>query len=114
MTARTLERLNYRVLAAAGAHEASEAWRRHRGEIGLLLSDMVMADGESGLELARALRKDRPDLPVIIMSGYSEDLVGATLDPDMAFLAKPWTSESLGRAVALGLRSPTTRDESVK
>ncbi len=105
MAARVLTRLDYRVVSAAGAEEAIAIWRRQGDEIRLLLSDMVMADGQSGLDLARSLRADRPDLPVVLTSGYSEDLVGASLDAGMTFLPKPWTGDALARAIASGLRA---------
>ena len=99
MLVRLLERMNYRVLATENASEALRVWRSHTAEIDLLLSDMVMTGGESGLDLARALRRDRPDLRVVIMSGHSQELAGAGLEPDMAFLAKPWTHASLAHAL---------------
>ncbi|MCU0256570.1 MAG: PAS domain S-box protein [Vicinamibacterales bacterium] len=102
--ARSLQRMNYRVLAARDATEAAGLWARHRDEVRLLLSDMVMGEGQNGLQLAHALRGERPQLPVIIMSGHSEDLVGAGLAHDMLFLAKPWTDDALGMMVRLALR----------
>ena len=104
MLSKALGRLNCRVVAAASAAEAVEIWRTRADEVRLLLSDMVMVDGESGLELAARLRGERPDLCVIIMSGYSEELVGASLDPGMVFLAKPWTQATLVSALATACR----------
>ena len=95
----SLQRLNYRVVVAADATEAVRLWELHQAEVRLLLTDMVMVEGVSGLELARALRRERPDLPVIVMSGYSQELVSARLDAGMHFMAKPWTPEVLARTV---------------
>ena len=99
MLAKMLERLNYRVLVAASADEAKRLWHVHGQEVSLLLSDMVMVDGESGLDLAHALRRERPDLRVVIMSGYSQELVGASMGPGMAFLGKPWTQHALAQTL---------------
>jgi CheY-like chemotaxis protein len=99
MLTTSLQRLNYRVLSAADAQEAERLWRQRGAEVDLLLTDMVMVEGATGLELAHALRCERPGLPVIIMSGYSEELVGGGLAPDMVFLPKPWTPEALARTV---------------
>jgi signal transduction histidine kinase/CheY-like chemotaxis protein len=99
MVTTSLERLGYAVVAAADAQEAGQLWRLHAADVRLLLTDMVMVGGASGLELAGELRRDRPALPVLVMSGYSQDLVSGGLGADMAFLAKPWTQEALARAV---------------
>jgi PAS domain S-box-containing protein len=102
----SLQRLNYAVLAAAGTAEALGLWQAHHRTIALLLTDMVMRDGDNGLELARALRVDRPELPIVIMSGYSQDLVSGGLDADMVFLPKPWTTEVLSRTLQQCLSAP--------
>ena len=65
-----LEHLGCRVLTAGSGKEALALYERRKGEIGLLLTDMVMPD-MGGLELARTLRAQNPDLPVVVMSGYS-------------------------------------------
>ena len=107
MLTTTLERLSYRVLAACDALEAEDLWDAHIDEVRLLLTDMVMGGPANGLELARRLRRQRPALPVIIMSGYSEELVGRNLGSDTVFLAKPWTADSLARAVRRALDAQT-------
>ena len=99
MLVSSLERLHYRVVAAADAAEAMRLWDVHRAQVCLLLTDMVMVEGVSGLELARTIRRAQPQLPVIVMSGYSRELVSGRLDADMVFMAKPWTAEVLARTV---------------
>ncbi|MGC9024217.1 MAG: PAS domain S-box protein [Chloroflexia bacterium] len=64
-----LEHLGCRVLAAERGKEALALYERWKGEIGLLLTDMVMPD-MGGLELARTLRVENPDLLVVVMTGY--------------------------------------------
>jgi two-component system cell cycle sensor histidine kinase/response regulator CckA len=63
----------------------------------VLLTDIVMP-GASGPELTRRLVERRPQLKVIYMSGYTEDAIAhhGVLLPGIAFLHKPFTSESLG------------------
>lgn len=84
----TLEHFGYRVLVAATGAEALEVWRQHRGEIALVLTDLVMPDGMNGRELAEQLLAERPDLPVIFTSGYSANL-SDDLDPEVNFVSKP-------------------------
>ena len=62
--------------------------------------------GVSGPELAQRLVEQRPDLKVIYMSGYTQEAIvqHGVLKPGIAFLHKPFTSETLGRKInqALG------------
>jgi PAS domain S-box-containing protein len=88
--------LDYRVVSAASAEEALKALDGQ--EVDLLFSD-VMMPGMSGLELAECARALRPDLPVLLASGYSEEMAGRAA---AAFetLAKPYGAATLGAALA--------------
>ena len=99
-----LKRLNYRVLSAANSEAAQRLWQAHREEIRLLVTDMVMTQGANGLELANRLRAERPELPVIIVSGYSRELVAGGLAVDMTFLPKPYTLKALAEVLAHSLK----------
>jgi PAS domain S-box-containing protein len=99
VTNRVLTRLGYRLLEAANSGEALEAWRSHRSQITLLISDMVMPNSASGLDIARQIRAQCPDLPVILMSGHSFDLAEGGIPEDMVFLSKPCVSSTLASAV---------------
>ncbi len=70
-----LRRWGYQVLVATNGVEAVKLWEEHQERISLLFTDMVMPEGMTGLELAQQLRLVRPDLKVIISSGYSADLL---------------------------------------
>jgi PAS domain S-box-containing protein len=94
---RILKSHGYRVIPAHHGAEALAVWARHHPEINLLLTDMVMPEGLSGLELAKRLSADRPDLKVIYTSGYSRDMAKsqAPFPPGHHFLAKPYQAEVL-------------------
>jgi two-component system cell cycle sensor histidine kinase/response regulator CckA len=96
LTRRLLEQHGYRVLVAANAGQALRLFERH-GTIDVLLTDVVMS-GASGQKLASRMAERRPELKVIYMSGYTEDadVLRDILDPAVAFLPKPFTSEELG------------------
>ena len=66
-----------------------------------LLTDLVMPDGMSGIELARLLLEEKPELKVIYTSGYSAELAAhhADLQPDSAFLPKPYRPQHLAELV---------------
>lgn len=86
-----LEMLGYRVLEAVDGPDALARWERHRHEIDLLFTDMVMPGGFDGRELASRLLAQRPELPVILSSGYSRDLVRDGLPrTGVFFLEKPY------------------------
>jgi PAS domain S-box-containing protein len=94
---RLVRSLNYRVLEAASGHVAAAIFTRNPA-IDLLLTDMVLPDAMSGAELASTLRANRPDLPVVFMSGYTENaLRDATANE--VFIAKPFTKADIARAL---------------
>jgi two-component system cell cycle sensor histidine kinase/response regulator CckA len=99
LTKRLLQRLGYTVLVAANADEALRLFEQHPS-IDLLLTDVVMP-GASGPELTKRLVEERRALRVIYMSGYTEEAIveHGVLKPGIAFLHKPFTSETLGQKI---------------
>lgn len=92
LTARALRELGYAVETAADANEAMRYWDSIDKNVDLLLSDMVMPGGMSGLDLADRLRSEKPNLEVLLMSGYSPNLEDGdpfASRPGMHFLPKP-------------------------
>jgi two-component system cell cycle sensor histidine kinase/response regulator CckA len=98
LTQSMLGDLGYEVLAAKGGEEALEIAAHHPRPIHLLLSDIVMP-GMRGPEVATRLLALRPETRVVFMSGYAEELVlnQAAVQGPALFLAKPFTSSTLGR-----------------
>jgi PAS domain S-box-containing protein len=98
--ARILTSLGYRVIEAANARDALMEADRQFGKIHLMISDIVMPD-MSGTALAAEMRRRRPDLPVLLVSGYpvaqlTED---GHLQGGEQFLGKPFTSEDASAAL---------------
>ncbi len=93
----TLQRAGYRVFEANDGHEALKLWTKHRNEIDLLLTDMVMPNGMTGCELSQRLLADQPNLPVIYSSGYSIELTapGFNENERLVFLPKPYLTGQL-------------------
>jgi PAS domain S-box-containing protein len=100
-----LERSGYRVLAASDGAEAQAVWKERGSEVDLVMTDLVMPGGLTGLELAQLLRRDRPGLRVLYVSGYSEEFAGRRIElgPGEHFLQKPFTLDSLLQAVRSAL-----------
>jgi two-component system, cell cycle sensor histidine kinase and response regulator CckA len=95
-----LEAQGYTVLVASNGHEAAQAAAQHPEPIDLLLTDVVMP-GMSGRVVADRLAASRPEIKVLFMSGYTDGAIAhhGVLDPRMAYLAKPFTVDSLSARV---------------
>ena len=96
-----LLRYGYRVLEAETGVQALEIWQRDGERIDLLLTDMIMPEGLTGLQLAERLRAMNPALKVIIASGYHLE---SEPPPDarpngFRYLAKPFEATTLVAAV---------------
>ena len=96
LTRRFLELSGYEVVEAAHVAEAIHATEDHSGSIDLLLTDVIMPD-LSGPELAKKLRKIKPDLKVLYMSGYPGEFIArhGVSGAEMAYLQKPFSQEAL-------------------
>ena len=104
IAARMLRMGGYEVLTAANAGEALQASEQHRGELHLLLTDVVMPE-MSGPQLADQLEKLWPDLRVLYMSGYADDFIlqHGGLERGTTFIGKPFSAAQLGRKVRAAL-----------
>lgn len=95
-----LERLGYQVLMAGSGPEAMKVWDRHGNHIKLVITDMVMPEGMSGMDLAQQLHRFKPDLKIIIASGYSmEESETVFFAKGVKYLQKPYTHVSLSKAI---------------
>jgi len=108
-TQRQLERLGYHVLSFEDAERALPTLLRER-DLSLLITDVVLP-GNSGRELAEQLSQSRPDLSVLFISGYTEDVVlrqGVELG-EVNFLFKPFNARELAHAVRRALDARAAR-----
>jgi PAS domain S-box-containing protein len=96
----TLESLGYQVITASSGTDGLRLSQERSIPLDLVLTDVVMPD-MSGRELAEQLWKLQPHLKVIFMSGYTPDALlrqGVQQD-EVTFLQKPFSRESLHRAI---------------
>ena len=96
VTLRCLLAGGYRVLVASSGREALELAAQEPGPLHLLVTDVVMP-GTNGREVADELRRRRPDLRVLFISGYTQDVIprSGVLDSGIEFLTKPFTAALL-------------------
>ncbi|MDP3801444.1 PAS domain S-box protein [Brevundimonas sp.] len=93
-----LEGLGLEVRAVETGPQAREMLKRERFDI--MLSDVVMPGGMTGIELARLCERDHPRMQVVLTSGYAGDDVDAALaDAPWPFLRKPYSGEQLAKVL---------------
>jgi CheY-like chemotaxis protein len=101
----------YDVVDAESGPDAIRQATSRDERISVVLTDVVMP-GMSGRELVEALRADHPSIAAVFMSGYTDDEVmrRGHYNGDLAFLAKPFTSEALLQAVATAFADVLRRE----
>jgi PAS domain S-box-containing protein len=95
-----LKGLGYQVSQASSGADALEMLER-LGTVDLLFTDVVMPGGMTGRQLADAVRKTHPDMPVLFSSGYTENAIvhHGRLDPGVYLLQKPYRRQELARMI---------------
>ena len=93
-----LSSAGYTVIEATNGNDAVEVFTAHSGEIDLLLLDVIMP-GRNGWQVWEVVRKIRPDMHVLFMSGYTDDIINreGVLESGMTLIEKPITSGKLLR-----------------
>ena len=96
-----LEGYGYQILEASSGKEALEVWNRQASRIDLLLTDMVMPGGVSGVDLAELLQASLPRLRVVFTSGYAANEVNREVlaKTSARFLPKPYTRDELAQTI---------------
>ncbi len=102
-----LEKGGYTVLDAASPSEAIRIAEGHKGEIQLLVTDVVLPE-MNGCDLSKRVQVTSPNLKTLFISGYPPDIVEneGVLDPDVNYLQKPFPIKTLLAAVHKMLNPP--------
>ncbi|MEM7207950.1 MAG: PAS-domain containing protein [Pseudomonadota bacterium] len=95
-----IESLGYETLEAADGAEGLAVIEKN-GRVDLLLTDVVLPGGMSGRELSTRVNEAHPDIPVVFMSGYTENSIihHGRLDSDVVLLQKPFRKADLSRTL---------------
>lgn len=96
-----LEQYGYKVLTARDAGEALNHWAKHKDQISLIIIDMVLPFGFSGIRLAEQITAEKPNLKVVIMCGYlPNDIQSQILKlRGWQFIQKPFLPSYLAKMV---------------
>lgn len=107
VTERILQKMGYEVLSASNADEAEQVLAAHKSTVHLILSDVYMP-GRSGPALATTLVRERPDLRVLFMSGYTGNELEAhgIKRQGARLLIKPFSVEQLKSKIRQALAGP--------
>ncbi|MBK8906646.1 MAG: PAS-domain containing protein [Rhodospirillales bacterium] len=104
---RQLMTLGYHLIEAANAEEALELLRNVR-DLTMLLTDIVMPGSMSGVDLGRAAKSLKPDLKVLLMTGYAgQDRMRELEDASFPLLQKPFDQQQLAAAIATASATAT-------
>jgi len=100
----TLEHFGYAVLEAADGRDGADLFSRLHDRISAVLLDLTMPRMD-GHDVWRYIRRIRPDMTVVISSGFEESdaMRQFTEDPALMFLKKPFTAAALGRKIHAAL-----------
>jgi DNA-binding response OmpR family regulator len=114
VTCEILESAGYRVLKTRNAAEALSAFSEYKTIVRLLLTDVVLP-GQNGRDLANELRSVCPELKIIFISGYPENVVTrhGIQEDGMFYLPKPFSLQSLTRKVKQVLEQLETANAKV-
>jgi len=120
ITVEILRDFGYRVLEAATGEDGLRVLGAQVSEIDLLLTDVVLPGALRGRDLAERLSGMRPEVPVLYMSGYTENSIvhHGRLDEGVNLIGKPFNREQLARRVAelldaVGTRGGDIEDDNV-
>lgn len=113
LTRMMLERLGYDVMTAQDGAQAMERFEACADPIRLVISDLEMP-GSNGWEVLAAIRRRRPEIPLVLTSGYNELPGGLQWRDDRppVVLKKPYTLDTVGRVLETAIEEALSRASS--
>lgn len=96
-----LNGFNYRVLTAASGPEAIQVWEKHKDEIAMLFTDIVMPHGMTGIDIGEKFHQENAALKIIYTSGYRLDAIPKSMKirETGAFVPKPYIPSNLAKVI---------------
>lgn len=101
-----LEKLGFRVLTANSASAATALAEKHKQEINLLISDVIMPE-MNGCEVLEIVQKTNPDIKALFMSGHPAEVLNSRgfTGSNLNFLQKPFSISDLAEKIGKLIRS---------
>ena len=95
-----LEEAGYKIIEALDGQDALDKFMEHQTEVDILVSDVIMPKID-GKRLYEEIRKIRPDMKVLLMSGYTNDIFveRGIMENEYSFITKPVTPSNLLKTV---------------
>jgi CheY-like chemotaxis protein len=94
----TLELAGFRAIVAKNGAAGLDAFFAHADEIALVLTDIVMPVMD-GITMADRIKKARPDARILLMTAYSDGIIGIAGDTDFPLIRKPYLPDHLVRTI---------------
>ncbi len=100
LISKILKKQGYQLIEVQNAGEALLVCEEFKNTIHLLISDIVMPH-MNGIVLAERLKKEKPNMKVLLISGYSDEIISSRgkIRPDFSLLQKPFEPEALSKKV---------------
>ncbi len=97
----------YKVLEGEDSKSAMSLFNKHKSDIDILITDVMLPGGSNGVQIARALREIRPELGVLFMSGYVQEVItrSDSMPENTDFISKPFTTKTLMQKVRKALHA---------
>ncbi len=99
-----LENAGLQVISVADGQAAMDQWKSQKDQIDLLLTDLVLPGTLSGRDVAKAVLAERPEIPVIYMSGFADEGDDNPFLTPTNFMRKPFSPVTLKQMVSAALR----------
>jgi two-component system cell cycle sensor histidine kinase/response regulator CckA len=96
-----LEMESYTIFRASSGEEALEIWKKSSDKIDLLLTDLTLPRGMTGIELAKNFQQQKPSLKILYSSGHTAEMLikKYALPENSHFLQKPFQPNVLGKVI---------------
>lgn len=97
----------YKVLEAEDSESTLNQFSKFKRDIDILITDVMLPGKMNGVQIARLLRDERPELSVLFMSGYVQEAItkSGSLPENTGFISKPFTTRALLQIINKTLRS---------
>ncbi|MEO6996268.1 MAG: response regulator [Lacunisphaera sp.] len=105
--------LGYRVFSAVNGKAGLQVWDLHKQSVDLVITDLIMPEGVDGAELATLLLAQNPQMPVLFMSGYRNEVAtqALRLEEGVNYLSKPFDLTGLAKIVRAMLDRAAVAEE---